>query len=149
MERSIELGFLGGANDKEPACQCRRRKRPGLILGWEDSLEESTPTRPSILAWRIPWTEEPRGATAHRAAKSQTRPRRLSAHIHRASAASRLSGHPQGQRGFSARWGWRHSPTCIPFFLLLSYPRLSALLALTLRTILKYLPGCLRMHSQV
>ena len=105
MERSIELGFLGGANDKEPACQCRRRKRPGLILGWEDSLEESTPTRPSILAWRIPWTEEPRGATAHRAAKSQTRPRRLSAHIHRASAASRLSGHPQGQRGFSGLSG--------------------------------------------
>ena len=30
-------------------------------LGWEDSLEESLATHSSILAWRIPWTEEPSG----------------------------------------------------------------------------------------
>ena len=30
-------------------------------LGWEDSLEEGTATHSSILAWRIPWTEEPGG----------------------------------------------------------------------------------------
>ena len=30
-------------------------------LGWEDPLEESMATRSSILAWRIPWTEEPGG----------------------------------------------------------------------------------------
>ena len=28
-------------------------------LGWEDPLEEGMATHPSILAWRIPWTEEP------------------------------------------------------------------------------------------
>ena len=28
-------------------------------LVWEDPLEESMATRSSILAWRIPWTEEP------------------------------------------------------------------------------------------
>ena len=28
-------------------------------LGWEDLLEEGTATHSSILAWRIPWTEEP------------------------------------------------------------------------------------------
>ena len=28
-------------------------------LGWEDPLEEETATHSSILAWRIPWTEEP------------------------------------------------------------------------------------------
>ena len=28
-------------------------------LGWEDPLEEEMVTRPRILAWRIPWTEEP------------------------------------------------------------------------------------------
>ena len=28
-------------------------------LGWEDSLEEEMATHSSILAWRIPWTEEP------------------------------------------------------------------------------------------
>ena len=30
-------------------------------LGWEDPLEKGTATHPSILAWRIPWTEEPSG----------------------------------------------------------------------------------------
>ena len=28
-------------------------------LGWKDPLEEKTATHSSILAWRIPWTEEP------------------------------------------------------------------------------------------
>ena len=30
----------------------------GLILGQEDPLEEVMATHSSILAWRIPWTEE-------------------------------------------------------------------------------------------
>ena len=30
-------------------------------LGWEDPLEEGLATHSSILAWRIPWTEEPGG----------------------------------------------------------------------------------------
>ena len=28
-------------------------------LGWEDPLEMEMATHSSILAWRIPWTEEP------------------------------------------------------------------------------------------
>ena len=28
-------------------------------LGWEDALEKEMATHSSILAWRIPWTEEP------------------------------------------------------------------------------------------
>ena len=31
------------------------------FLGWEDLLEEGMATHSSILAWRIPWTEEPDG----------------------------------------------------------------------------------------
>ena len=31
-------------------------------LGWEDSLEKRTATHSSILARRIPWTEEPGGS---------------------------------------------------------------------------------------
>ena len=31
----------------------------GSIPGWEDSLEEEMATHSSILAWRMPWTEEP------------------------------------------------------------------------------------------
>ena len=30
-----------------------------LSLGWEDLLEEGMASHSSILAWRIPWTEEP------------------------------------------------------------------------------------------
>ena len=32
-----------------------------LILGLEDPLEEDMTTHSSILAWRVPWTEEPGG----------------------------------------------------------------------------------------
>ena len=28
-------------------------------LGWEDPIEEGMATHSSVLAWRIPWTEEP------------------------------------------------------------------------------------------
>ena len=28
-------------------------------LGWEDLLEKEMATHSSVLAWRIPWTEEP------------------------------------------------------------------------------------------
>ena len=30
-------------------------------LGWEDSLEKGVAAHSIILAWRIPWTEEPGG----------------------------------------------------------------------------------------
>ena len=30
-------------------------------LGWEDSLKKEMATHSSILAWRIPWAEEPDG----------------------------------------------------------------------------------------
>ena len=41
-------------------------------LGWEDPLEKEMATHSSILAWRIPWTEEPERAPVHGVAKSQT-----------------------------------------------------------------------------
>ena len=31
------------------------------FLGWEDPLERGTAAHSSVLAWRIPWTEEPSG----------------------------------------------------------------------------------------
>ena len=43
-------------------------------LAWEDPLEKGMATHSSILAWRIPWTEELGGLhTVHRVAKSHTR----------------------------------------------------------------------------
>ena len=54
-------GSPGGANSKEPTCQCRRSKRRVQSLGHEDPLEEGMATHSSILARRIQWTEEPGG----------------------------------------------------------------------------------------
>ena len=34
---------------------------PGLDLSWEEPLEKGMATHSSILAWRIPRTEEPSG----------------------------------------------------------------------------------------
>ena len=42
-------------------------------LGQEDPLEKEMATHSSILAWEIPWTEEPGGLQVHGVAKSQTR----------------------------------------------------------------------------
>ena len=41
-------------------------------LGWEDPLEEGLATHSNVLAWRIPWTEEP-GRVQSMGAKSWTR----------------------------------------------------------------------------
>ena len=49
-------GFLGGASGKESACNAGEA---GLTRSLEDPLEEGMATHSIILAWRIPWTEEP------------------------------------------------------------------------------------------
>ena len=51
-------GFSGGSDGKESACNAGD---PGLIPGSGRSPGEGTATHSSILAWRIPWTEEPGG----------------------------------------------------------------------------------------
>ena len=54
------LVFPGGISGKKPACQYRRLKEMWVqSLGWEDPLEKEMATHSSILAWKIPWTEEP------------------------------------------------------------------------------------------
>ena len=35
-------------------------------LGWEDPLEKEMATHSSILAWKMPWTEEPGGLQSMR-----------------------------------------------------------------------------------
>ena len=41
-------------------------------LGWEDSLEKEMATHSSILAWEIPWTEEPGGLQSMEFQKNRT-----------------------------------------------------------------------------
>ena len=55
------MGFSWWLSGKEPACQFRRSKLWVYSLGQEDPLEGEMATHFSILAWRIPWTEEPGG----------------------------------------------------------------------------------------
>ena len=38
---------------------CLQHGRIGFSLGWEDPLEKKMGTHSSILAWKLPWTEEP------------------------------------------------------------------------------------------
>jgi len=52
------MGFPGGSDGKESACNAGDRVQS---LGQEDPLEKEMATNSSILARRIPWTEEPGG----------------------------------------------------------------------------------------
>ena len=45
-----------GSDSKETACKAEDQFQS---LDWEDPLEKGMATHSSILAWRIPWTEEP------------------------------------------------------------------------------------------
>ena len=55
-------GFPQWLSGKESACNAGDAGDVGSITGWgsgEDPLEEGMATHSSILAWKIPWTEEP------------------------------------------------------------------------------------------
>ena len=72
-------GFPGAQTVKNLPTMRETWVRP---LGWEDPLEEKMATHSSILAWRIPWAEEPGGSwgrielnTTERLTLSQIRPR--------------------------------------------------------------------------
>ena len=85
----LSLGFPRGASGKEPALwEMEEMQIPSLY--WEDPLEESMTTHSSILAWRIPRTEESGRLTVHRVAQSWTQLKWLStkAHTHPLSLAA-------------------------------------------------------------
>ena len=48
----ITQGFLGGSVVKNPPAMQEKQ-------GQEDPLEKGMATHSSMLAWEIPWTEEP------------------------------------------------------------------------------------------
>ena len=52
------MGFPGSSAVKKSPANVEMQVRS---LGLEDPLEEGMATRSSILAWRIPWTEESDG----------------------------------------------------------------------------------------
>ena len=72
----IRKGFPGSIVVKNlPAIQETKVQS----LGWEEPLEEGTAIHSSILAWKIPWTEETGRATVHGVSKSWTQ---LSMRVH-------------------------------------------------------------------
>ena len=62
------LCFAGSTVVKNLPANAGDARDAGSIPGWEDPLEKEMTTHSSILAWKIPWTEEPSGV-----AESQTR----------------------------------------------------------------------------
>ena len=55
----VDMGFPGGTVLKNLAAKAG--DTGSSSLGQEDPPEEEMATQSSILAWRIPWTEEPGG----------------------------------------------------------------------------------------
>ena len=58
---SHKLGFPYGSAVKNPPAMQGPQEMQVLSLGWEDPLEEDMAAHSSILAWRVPWTQEPGG----------------------------------------------------------------------------------------
>ena len=53
-----QMGFPGGSVVRNPAAM---QKTQVQSLGRQDPLEKGMAAHSSILAWRLPWTEEPGG----------------------------------------------------------------------------------------
>ena len=64
------MGLLRWLSGKESACQAGNT---GSTLGREDPLEKEMAAHSSILAWEIPWIEEPGGLKPREGHKSWTR----------------------------------------------------------------------------
>ena len=69
---NIFLGFPGGANGKEPACQCRRQRDPGFILGLGRCPGEGTGNPFQYSCLENPMDRGAWWATVHGVTKSQT-----------------------------------------------------------------------------
>ena len=63
------MGFPSGSVSKASACNARDS---GSIPGLGNTLEKEMATNSSVLAWRIPWTEEPGGLHSPWGCRSQT-----------------------------------------------------------------------------
>ena len=70
--RSAQLWFPGSSVVKNPPANAGDTEDWGLIPGSGRSLEEEMATHSSILAWEIPWTEEPGGLQSMGSQKNQT-----------------------------------------------------------------------------
>ena len=85
--------FLGGSVVKNPPEMQELQKTWVQSLSWEDLLDKGMAAHSSILAWRIPWTEEPSGLQSIRSQKvghNRTWLKWLSMHAHTSPQYARL-----------------------------------------------------------
>ena len=78
MSQRVTQGFPGGSEVKASACLWETWVRS---LGQEDPLEKEMATHSSILAWRIPWVEEPGGLHSPQGRKEPDTTGRLHFHF--------------------------------------------------------------------
>ena len=71
LNRQAPHVLSGSVVKNQPAVQ-ETQEMQVRSLGQEDPLEEGMATHSSILAWRIPWTEEPGGLQSTGSQKSWT-----------------------------------------------------------------------------
>ena len=64
-----QWGFPGGTVVKNPPA---KQETEVQSLGWEDPPEKGMAAHSNILAWEIPWTEEPDGLQSTGSQKSQS-----------------------------------------------------------------------------
>ena len=69
------MSFTGGAGGKEPTFKAGDMRCGFDPWMREDVLEKVVAPHSSLLAWRMPWTEEPGELQSTGSQKSQTRPR--------------------------------------------------------------------------
>ena len=69
----------GGSDGSESACN---EETWVQSLGWEDPLEKGMATHSSILAWRIPWTEESSGLQSMGSQRANTTEQLTHIHTH-------------------------------------------------------------------
>ena len=101
------LGLPRSSVGKESACSAGAWVR---FLGWEDPMEKEMATHSSILAWRIPWTEEPGGLQVHGVKELDTTSR---LNHHRKPAirqyAHRVIGLPKLSQGHNSLGKWNQN----------------------------------------
>ena len=66
------MGFPGGTAVKNLPANVGATDMQVRSLDWKDPLEEEMATGSNILAWKIPWTEEPDGPQSMGSHTSQT-----------------------------------------------------------------------------
>ena len=57
----LGLVFSDGSVVKNPPASTEDERDMGFIPDWENPLEEEMANHSTIIAWEIPWTEEPVG----------------------------------------------------------------------------------------